>query len=328
MRVQPSETGPLQALDAVLRSIDSVRNGRALYLLLMSFAGSGMMLAMARGAMARESAVAAALWGAGAFFTVFYGSSAAGLVLMDEACGRPRRYPADALRQALGIGHRLLLVVLVVLLAVAAVVALAAALLGAGQLPGVGATLLGAVVALVVPLLGLTALTLVTLVGPIAAPAVWAGLSVREVLAMIVRQMRRRMAQAVMLSAAVSLLTAAVAGLVSFVVLVGGRAVLALSVFVLGLDLAPQPFLAALFGVGLAAAPDAPALPAHTASAITGAGVVFGLGLVVPGAVYLRGLCELFLALRRYDDEFDQTDALVDVADAPSGEAPAAGPLH
>ena len=42
---------------------------------------------------------------------------------------------------------------------------------------------------------------------------------------------------------------------------------------------------------------------AHTASALSGAGVVFALGLVVPGVVYLRGLCELYLALRRSDGE-------------------------
>ena len=136
------------------------------------------------------------------------------------------------------------------------------------------------------------------LVGPVAAPAVWSGLGVRPVLALLLHQARLRFAHAVMLSAAVSLLTAAVAGVVSFVVLAGGRAVLALSLWGAGLELAPQPFLAALFGQGWRLAAGAPLSP-HSAAALTGAGVVFALGLVVPGVVYLRGLCELYLALRR-----------------------------
>jgi hypothetical protein len=303
MRVQPVEHGALQALNSVLQSIESVRNARALYLLLLAFAGGGLMMTLAKGALAREAGVAAALWLAGAFFMLFYTSNAAGLVLMDEARGRPLRLPVEALRDALRCAHRLLAVVLCVLLAAALLVAVVAALLAASRLPALGPSLLGVVVALAVPALGLAGVTLVALVGPVAAPAVWAGLGVRAVLALLLHQVRVRFVHALMLSAAVSLLTATVAGLVSVVVLGGGRAVAALAVLGLDIDLAPQPFLAALFGQGFRLAPGAPALSPHTASALSGAGVVFALGLVVPGVVYLRGLCELFLALRRSDGE-------------------------
>ena len=111
MRVQPVEHGALQALNAVLQSIESVRNARALYLLMLAFAGAGLLMTMATSALAREAALAAALWVGGAFFVLFYTSNAAGLVLMDEACGRPVRLPAEALRDALGCAHRLLAVV-------------------------------------------------------------------------------------------------------------------------------------------------------------------------------------------------------------------------
>ncbi len=302
MRVQPVEHGALQALNAVLQSIESVRNARALYLLLLAFAGAGLLMTLAQGALAREAGTAAALWLAAAFFSLFYTSNAAGLVLMDEACGRTPRLPGDALRDALRCAHRLLAVVLCVLLLVALLLALVLGLLWATRLPALGPTLLGAVVAVGVPALGLAGVALLALVGPLAAPAVWAGLGVRQTLQLLLLQMRRRFAHALMLSAAVSLLTATVAGLVSVVVLAGGRAVLALAVGVLDIDLAPQPFLAALFGQGFRMAPGAPALSAATQAALTGAGLVFALGLVVPGVVYLRGLCELFLALRRSDD--------------------------
>jgi len=302
-RVQLNDGGALPALNAVLQSIESVRNARALYLLLLGFASAGMLMTAAQRALAAESGTLAALWLAGAFFTLFYISNAAGLVLMDEASGRTLRQPADALRDALRCAHRLLLVVLVVLLAMALLVAVVLALLAASRLPGMGPSMLGVVVPLAVPALGLAGVALLALVGPVAAPAVWAGLGVRAVLALLLHQVRVRFAHALMLSAAVSLLTATVAGLVSVVVLGGGRAVVGLAVLVLGIDLAPEPFLAALFGQGFRMAPGAPALSAHTGAALTGAGVVFALGLVVPGVVYLRGLCELYLALRRSDGE-------------------------
>jgi hypothetical protein len=301
MRVQPDGPGALQALEAVLQSLESVRNARAWYLLLLAMSGGGLLVSLARQALARDSALAGGLWLAAAFAALFYFSNAAGIVLMDEARGRAVRAPIDALRDALRRSHRLLAVVACVLLAAALLAAVVLALLAAARLPGVGPTLLAAVVPMAVPALGLAAAALVMLVGPVAAPAVWDGLGVRAVLALLVQQVRRRFVHALMLSAAVSLLTATVAGLVSAVVLAGGRALLALAVLLLGLDLAPGPFLAALFGQGFALAPGAPPPSALTGAAIDGAGMVFALGLVLPGVVYLRGLCELYLALRRSD---------------------------
>ena len=303
MRVQPNEPGALQALNSVLQSIESVRNARALYLLLLAFASGGLLMTLAQGALGRESGTAAALWLAGAFFSLFYGSNAAGLVLMDEACGREPRLPIEALRDALRSAHRLLVVVVCVLLAAALLVAATVGLLLVSRLPGIGPTVLGATVPLAVPALGVAGVILLVLVGPVAAPAVWAGLGVTAVLALLLRQIRQRLVHALMLSAAVSLLTAAVAGLVSAVVLGGGRVLLALTLWLPGIELAPQPFLAALFGQGWRMAPGAPALSAHTKAALTGAGLVFALGLVVPGVVYLRGLCELYLALQRSDGQ-------------------------
>jgi len=325
MRVQPHEQGALQALNSVLQSIESVRNARALYLLLLAFATSGLLLTMAQAALAREAGLAATLWAGAAFLSLFYCSNAAGLVLMDEARGTEPRLPAEALRGALRCAHRLLLVVLLVLLAAGVLGAAVAGLLVASRWPVVGPVLLGLAVPLAVPAIGLAVLALFTLVGPLAAPAVWAGLGVREVLALLVLQVRRRFAHAMLLSAAVSLLTAAVAGLVSFVVLAGGRAVLALALWVADIELPPERFLAALFGQGFRLTAGAPALSAQMSAALTGAGVVFALGLVVPGVVYLRGLCELFLALRRIDAAIDGHTAPAPAAS--SAPAPAPAPL-
>ena len=91
--------GPLRALGAVLGSVDSARNLRALYLLLLTFALAGLLLSGTQRALADASAWAAAAWAGAAFFCVYYGTSAAGLVVMDEALGLPSRPPVQAPRE-------------------------------------------------------------------------------------------------------------------------------------------------------------------------------------------------------------------------------------
>ncbi len=333
MRVQTSDSpqapsstlSPLAALNLVLGSIDAVRNGRAQWLLLVAFALSGLLMGELRRALLNESALSASLAALAAFVVTFYGSNAAGLMLMDEAQGRRSRDPRDALADAFGSAHRLLAVVACVLLMFALLLGAVALLLWAAQLPRVGPGLAGLAVTLGVPVLGLAALVMVGLVGPLAAPAVWCGLSVREVLALLRREIRSRLPQVLLLSAAVSLLSAAVAGLVSFVVLGGGRAVVALAALVTPVDIGAQTFLAALFGQGLRAA--AGASTPHASAAVTGAGVVFALGLVLPGVVYLRGLCALYLAVQPAAPAAGAQDATdVDPAEVDPTEADPADP--
>jgi hypothetical protein len=301
MFTQDQSLGPLRALDSVLQSVESVRNAGALYLLLLSFASAGWLLLSAQRLLGVDNLATGVALSVAAFAVVLYGSTAAGLVLMDEAQGRERRLPLEALRDAPRPAHRLLAVVLCVLALAALLLGAVVALLWAARLPGVGAAWLGLLVPVAVPAMGAVALVMVTLVGPIAAPGAWFGLRVREILAMLLRQLRARPVHAMLLSVAVSLLSAAVAAGVSFMVLVGGRLFAALAVGVAGLPLAVPPFLSALFGTGMRMAPGAAPLSEHTSAALSGAGLVFAIGLVVPGVVYLRGLCELFLALRRID---------------------------
>ena len=76
---------PLDALGAILASVDAVRNLRALYVLLATFAGSGLLMAMARSALARDAGWLGAVEIGAALFTAFYGANAAGILLMDQA---------------------------------------------------------------------------------------------------------------------------------------------------------------------------------------------------------------------------------------------------
>ncbi|MEO6031103.1 MAG: hypothetical protein ABIP61_04220, partial [Burkholderiaceae bacterium] len=56
--------------------------------------------------------------------------------------------------------------------------------------------------------------------------------------------------------------------------------------------------MAGLFGYGLRSlgAAGAPQASGHAAAALIGGGVVFALALLLPGLVYLRGTCAVYLA--------------------------------
>jgi hypothetical protein len=296
---------PIDALGRVLASVEAVRNGRALYLLLLAFASAGLLLAMAEAALARNDWPFGALWGGAALTALFYGSNAAGLVLMDEARGVRQRDAAQALRDALACGHRLLLVLVIVLAGAAALLAAVAAALWATRAPGVGPALFGLLLPAAVLLVGGAMLAGAAVVAPLAAPAVWSGLSVRQTLALLLRQVRQRLVFVALLTAAVGGLAAAVAALATFVVMVGGRVVSALAVLAADVSVPPTLLMAGLFGHGLRSlgAAGAPvAASPHAQAALVGGGLVFMLALVLPGLVYLRGACAVYLALEARDE--------------------------
>ena len=308
-RLDPAPTAaPLDAIDTlgrILAGVDAVRNLRALAMLLGTFAAGGLLLAMAETALARGEA----WWGpvqAGAALTVaFYGGNAAGLLIMDQARGAAVREIGDALRDALATAHRLILALLLLL---APGVAIAGALVGLLWLcrtsvtgPLLGPLLFGLAVPVSVLTFGWLLLALLAVVVPLAAPAVWAGGGAVSVARELLGLVRRRLLTVALLMAGVGLLAGAVGALTSFVVMAGGRVVAELGVAVVGIEVPAQQLMAGLFGYGLRSlgAAGAPvAASGHGAAALVGGGVVFALALVLPGLVYLRGACAVYLALR------------------------------
>ena len=282
------ERDPLSALSLVLRSVNAVRNMRALFVLLATFAGAGLLLAMAESTLARD---AAGWWGpaqaGAALFVAFYGGNAAGILVMDDARGGAIREVPAALAAALSTAHRLLL-----------------ALLWASRIavsgPLLGPVLFGFAVPVGVLAVGLAVLSLMAVVVPLAAPAVWSGAGVLQVVRSLFRLIRQRLLAVVLLMAAVSLLAAGMGAVVTFIVGVGGRVIAELGVRIVGVDVPVQQLMAGLFGYGLRSlgASGAPAgSTGHAAAALVGGGVVFALALLLPGLVYLRGTCAVYLAM-------------------------------
>jgi hypothetical protein len=295
---------PLEALNRVLGSVESVRNGRALYTLLATFAAAGLLLAMAESALARDAVRWGVVWGGMSLTTLFYGSNTAGLLVFDEARGLPRREVTRALRDALVSAHRLLLVLICVTALALGLLALLAAALWATRVPVVGPALFGLLLPAAVVAVGLAVLAGTAVVAPLAAPAIWSGHGVGAALALLARHVRQRVVFVALLMTAVSGLAALVGALATFVVVTGGRVVSALAVVAVGIEVPPELLMAGLFGHGLRSlgAAGAPAAQsAYAQAALAGGGVVFMLALVLPALVYLRGTCAVYLALEQRD---------------------------
>ncbi len=298
-----------RALVRVLASVEAIRDGRAMYVLLSSFAAAGLAVACAQSSIARGQTSWAIGQGAAALFIAFYGSNTAGLMLMDRAMGRPGRDVVQALEDALGIAHRLLVSLVVILLAASALAGAVLGLFWLCSLPKVGPWLFVVVVPLTVVVLGLALIAGAAIVGPLAGPSVWAGASSLDSPRILWRLIREQLLQAAVLMASLSVVTALVGAAASFVVIVGGRVMALLSVWLLDVDVAPELFMAGLFGHSLRGIPvanvPADAVP-YISAASVGGGVVFALGLLLPTLVYLRGVCEIYVTLR---ERMAETDA-------------------
>ena len=125
----PRSRDPLTALRLVLRSVEAIGDVRALSVLLGTFAMTGLLLAMAETALARQPAWWGGALAAAALFVAFYGGNAAGILVMDAARDRPVREIVEALRSSLLSAHRLLLALLILLAGYAAAAALLLGLL-------------------------------------------------------------------------------------------------------------------------------------------------------------------------------------------------------
>lgn len=295
-----------RAMAQVLGSIEAVRDGRAMYVLLAAFAGAGTAVAMARSSLAQGQLPWAVGQGALALFIAFYGSQAAGLLLMDRALGRAPREVADAVADALGVGHRVLVALACALALMASAAGVIVGLFWLCSLAVIGPWLYALVLPLTVMAMGAMLVAGASIVGPLTGPIVWSGASSVQTLRQLGQLFRQQVLRAVALMGGLSLVTGVVGAGVSLIVLLAGRVMAELSVWMLGVNVPAEILMAGLLGHAVHAvdtrvvSPEA--LP-YIAAANVGGGVVFAIALVLPTLVYLRGVSEIYLALQPANSE-------------------------
>ncbi|MGM9516660.1 hypothetical protein ACS5PK_20600 [Roseateles sp. DB2] len=287
-------------LARLLSSLDAARNGAAFRALLASFCLAGLMLGAAEADLARDQTWRGALWGCSALIMVFLGVNATGLLLMDQARGRPVRDLRDAAYDSLRIAPRVLLCLVAMVAAAGMLAALMLGLLSLSRIPQLGPLLLSALVPVGVGLFGGMLLTLMVMVGPLTGPSIWAGLPPARALRKLAGLLRWRLLDTAVLMVGVLGISGLVSACVSVVVIGGGQTMALLVPWAAGIELPSQQLMAGLFGRGLRSL-GAAGTPINTSAAglavQTGGGVVFALALVLPALFYLRGCCAVWLAL-------------------------------
>jgi hypothetical protein len=289
----------IRSAGALLACVDAVRNAPALAVLLGTFAASGLLLAMLAQSLSRGQAAAPVLYGLLALVTAFYGGNAAGLLVMDDAKGQPRRSVASALATSLRIAHRLLGALLLIGITYAAAAFVLAVVLLVCRTPVLGPVAFTLVLPATVVVTGLALLAVPTVIVPLAAPAIWDGAGTLQCVGRLFAIARRRLLDVVLMMLFVGLLAGVIGALVMFVVLAGGQTVARLSAAILGPDAPADQLMAGLFGFGLrslAGAGVPVGTKAYAVAGVIGGGVVAAAGMVLPGLVYLRGACTVYLA--------------------------------
>jgi hypothetical protein len=268
---------PADVVLSVLQAVGGLRNGRAL-VALFGCSVVGVLIAGLLGATGRS--LGAALAGALVMFAAaITGINAAGVLLMDQATGRPRHSLAEALSKGLVCVPKVIALALAMLLAAALVFAAAALIFIVCKLPFLGPLLFVAAFPAAVVAAGAT-FGLLWLGTALMLPAIWDGAGLGHALAQALAVLRRRLVEAILLTGAVVVL-AMLVGVVLFGLLGAGLVpTLALASGVVGLEFAG--FAAA--GPGMAWGGGS-----YATAGTVGAALLWALAGSLVALVYLLG---------------------------------------
>jgi MFS family permease len=276
---------------ALLDSIDAMRNGRAVVLVLATFAIAASVAALAV-SFAPTTPGLMLLFALLAVAVAFYGANAAGMMMMDEANGHPSRPIGAAVMSSIARSHRLILVLLIVAGIYLLGILTFTLLLFICKMPGIGPVLYTVVFPVSVILSGIAILAVPTVIFPLSAPAVWNGATAMGGVSQLIGVTRNRLPLIVLLMFGVGLIAWVVAGLIGLILLGGTFFMGLLSTAVLGSDAAGLQGITSglLSGGGLGGS-----IADYATATMVGGGIVYAAALTLPGLVYLRGASAVYL---------------------------------
>lgn len=290
-------TDPLKSGASLLSSIDAAKNTRALFLLMATFAAGVLVFAMGF-ALARFSWFLLFTFGLLAYGVLFYGSNAVGVMLMDEAEGLPSRSIGAAIAASLFSAHRLLLLMLLLALVYAVGFMALALVLFICKVPGIGPVLYAVVFPLSALVTGIAYFAVPMVVLPLSAPAIWKGAGVMEALSHLMGIVRTRLLTVALQMFGVAFLAGVVAFIVFGILLTGSLTTGAMSVPLLGVggDVMGlfTNMMGGLFG-GYGGGRMGGGASGYLVAAGVGGGLLFAAGMTLPGLVYLKGACIVYL---------------------------------
>ena len=281
---------------SLLDSIDAIRNWRAVLVLLSTMVATALVFALGA-LLAMVSTVFLALFVLLGYVVLFYGANAAGMMIMDEAKGLESRPPMSAVMTSLTTSHRLILVFLLLWVFYLVAFLVLALVLFICKIPFIGPVLYAVVFPVSVVVFGIAMFALPTVIFPLSAPSVWNGASTMECVSQLLAIARKRLLLVLMLMIGVAFIAGFVALLIG-AILFSGTAVTALvSAPILGGGMGMGGFGGLLGGMmgGEGMGMGMPSIGGHAIGAMVGGGILFAIAFTLPGMVYLRGACTVYL---------------------------------
>lgn len=282
---------------SLLDSIDAIRNWRAVLLLLATLVATALVLGLG-GLLATVSWIFFVLFALLGYAVLFYGANAAGMMIMDEAKGYPSRPAMAAVMASLATSHRLILVFLMLGLVYLAGFLVLAIVLFICKIPFLGPVLYAVVFPVSVVIAGIAMFALPTVVFPLSAPSIWSGATTMQCISQLLAIARKRLLLVLLLMIAVAF----IAGIVGFLIgaiLFSGVAVTTLaSVPILGGSAGMGSLMGMAGGMGpmgMGGMDGMSGFGGHAAAAAIGGGILFAVAFTLPGMVYLRGACTVYL---------------------------------
>ena len=273
-----------QASTSLLAAVDSLRNWRALVLLMGSIVAGAAVFAAGAAHATPEHNGLLYLAGLLAALVVFYGQHAVGIIVMQEAKGAPTPPLATALLMALATGHRLLAVLLLTLLMGLIGSGVLAMVLLAGKIHDIGPLLLSVLYPVVALIAGVAAM-LIAAVLPLAAPAIWDGATTVQTFSRLIAIARGRVAHVMLMNLMLSLIILMVAAVVVTVLICGTTLASAMTKGIVGPDSLSFLNVTPMQGGS-----------ADQLVAALGVGVLWIAVWCLPLLVGLRGSCEVYRA--------------------------------
>ncbi|MDO9404289.1 MAG: zinc ribbon domain-containing protein [Polaromonas sp.] len=297
----PTRAGYMTALQSLVEATSAFRNLRAIILLGLTFVSAALVFAVT-GALAALAGVGfiAAIGGLLGMLVAFYGANAVGILLMREVQGQPAFSVLDAVRASLASSHRVIGVVLLEILIVLVAVLVIAVILFVCKVPVLGPILLTVVFPLSALILGVLVFALFYVMLPLAGPAVWSGSTVFQTIARLNAIARRKLIPVILLEVALFVITLFTAMLIFTVVFIGISMTGGLSASIIGLG-AGAGFGDMMGGMSFGGS-------GHMVAASIGGGLLLAIAAVVPGLIFAKGTCIIYLDVTR-DIDFSQSEA-------------------
>ncbi len=292
---------------SLLKALEALRNWRALVLMaltLVAAAATFMLLSLT------HSAALVALGSLLSLLIYFYGASAVGIMLMQQAQNGESLSIGEAVTHSFAISHRLVGVALLAFLVYLGLALAAALLYLVCKIPGLGPLLYFFVLPLTILLFGLAYAALGFVVMPLAGPAVWNGEKVFDTVSILYAVIRQRLPLTIVLMVFLGILamiTVFVLGLVFWSGILVST-LLSTSILHTGGSLfghLPMPgmtgggyggFSGGDFGsMGDAGGYGGGGSSGLMLAGMGGTGMLFAAMMALPGLVLLQGYCQIFL---------------------------------